>query len=81
MSETLLKWVAGVASVLCVAAILALLNTWADVRQMKADIANQVKAERIATLETEVANLKNDIEQNQSSHQAMWQAIGRKADR
>ena len=81
MSDTVLKWIAGVASVLCVAAILALLNTWADVRQMKQDLANSVKAERISALEANVENLKEEVKDQDQSHSAMWQAIGRKADK
>lgn len=67
MNSTVLKWIAGVASGLCALAVVALLNTWADVRQMKASFeeskANAIKAERIATLEADVRALqKEDVE-------------------
>lgn len=37
--------------------------------------------ERLAVVESDVKSLAHDMEQNSSSHQAMWQAIGKKADR
>lgn len=51
MNQKLLMWIAGIAATVCVACVGALLNTWADVREMKQQVASQVKAERIATLE------------------------------
>jgi uncharacterized small protein (DUF1192 family) len=85
MSETFLKWVAGVAAAVAVIMSGAALTTWADVRAMKDTLAEQklnaIKAERIAALEADVANLKADAADQDRSHSAMWQAIGKKADK
>jgi uncharacterized small protein (DUF1192 family) len=49
-----------------------------DVQDMK---ANMIKAERIAALEAEVKNLTAANAKQDQTHSAMWQAIGRKADK
>lgn len=81
MNSAVLKWIAGVASVLCVAAVIALLNVWADVRQLKADIAESVKAERIATLEAQVKALESTDLKHDNSISALWRARGRDTER
>jgi hypothetical protein len=81
MNASVLKWVAGVASSLVVLALIALLNTWADVREMKKAMESTVKAERIAALEADVRNLKEDVAEAEESRSAMWRVIGNKADK
>ena len=77
MSPSLLKWIAGVASGLCGLAIIAMLTTWADVRQMK---ENQVKAERIATLEADVASLKAEDLELKESIRSLWRVRGNRPE-
>lgn len=79
MNDTVLRWVAGVAASLAVLAGGAAITTWADSREMKNDVkelrealASQVKAERIATLETKVEHLTERCE-----HRSLWEAIRR----
>jgi len=71
-----LGWMAGILGTLLVIAIVAQLSTWADVRTMKKELENAVKAEKIAALEVEVQHLKESC-----THGPLWQAIGRKADK
>lgn len=85
MSDALLKWIAGVAATVAVLAGGAAITTWADVRELKGELAeskaNAVKGERIAALETEVANLKAKIQDIDNGRSAMWRVIGQKEDR
>lgn len=85
MSDTFLKWLAGIAATVAVIAGGAAITTWADVRQLKDALAESktsaVKGERIAALETEVANLKAKMQDLDNGRAAMWRVIGEKADR
>lgn len=78
-----LGWAAGILAALLLTAVIALLNTWADVREMKGDLLEQkaalsaqVKAERIATLEVRVDELVKECE-----HGPLWDAIRRTRER
>jgi hypothetical protein len=64
--------------VMVITAAVALLFMFKDVQDMK---ANMIKAERIAALEAEVKNLTAANAKQDQTHSAMWQAIGRKADK
>lgn len=80
MNAAMLKWIAGVASVLCVMAVVAMLNMWSDSRTMKVTLddikANAIKAERIATLEAQVKALEATDVKHDNSISALWRARG-----
>lgn len=69
---------ASVPWTLVAAAVVGLLFMYRDVQNMK---ESMVKAERIASLETEVANLKAADAKHESTHGAMWRSLGDKVDR
>ncbi len=75
MNNKLLMWVAGIAATLCVACAGALLNTWADVREMKQAMASQVKAERIAIIEGDLKAHELQADERRAANEQRFVAI------
>jgi hypothetical protein len=82
MSDTLKNWLLGVAGTVTVLAAGAALSMWSDMRVMKAAMVNYAQAAQIATVQKDIENLDEDIQELKSKceHKSLWDAIGRKRD-
>lgn len=89
MNERLKSWALGILATVSVAAGCSAINTWADVREMKAKVASQVAAADIEKLrgelnahEVRAAEVRRDLEQEIADLKAMdsrlWQARSRR---
>lgn len=75
MTDTIKNWLLGLAGVAMISCAGAALSMWADVRDMKKELANQVRAERIAVLEGDLKAHELQAEERRAANEQRFAAV------